>query len=180
MGSLLRDHTMTQLASTACSRPWWGGGDLATLQSKMLPPSEISEQIADYQADIWSNIRFQISDARCRCHNLSVDPDFRFQISDFWAKIYPRTRFLVRFQISDFTCPDQAPSHGPPTSFAGWRITRQSAICNLLSARAQCKEKAAGQIQITVCKFQMSLGRAPDLRRAHIVSRFQFPDFKAS
>ena len=53
-----------------------GGG--VTLQSEMLPPSEISEQIADYQADIWSNIRFQISDARCRCHNLSLDPDFRF------------------------------------------------------------------------------------------------------
>ena len=111
-----------------------------TLQSEMLPPSEISEQIADYQADIWSNIRFQISDARCRCHNLSLDPDFRFQISDFWAKIYPRTRFLVRFQISDFTCPDQAPSHGPPTSFAGWRITRQSAICNLLEHNAKRKQ----------------------------------------
>ena len=115
-----------------------GGG--GTLQSEMLPPSEISEQIADYQADIWSNIRFQISDARCRCHNLSLDPDFRFQISDFWAKIYPRTRFLVRFQISDFTCPDQAPSHGPPTSFAGWRITRQSAICNLLEHNAKRKQ----------------------------------------
>ena len=116
------------------------GGGGVTLQSEMLPPSEISEQIADYQADIWSNIRFQISDARCRCHNLSLDPDFRFQISDFWAKIYPRTRFLVRFQISDFTCPDQAPSHGPPTSFAGWRITRQSAICNLLEHNAKRKQ----------------------------------------
>ena len=75
-----------------------GGG--GTLQSEMLPPSEISEQIADYQADIWSNIRFQISDARCRCHNLSVDPDFRFQISDFRSDTRPGDRFLR--EISDF------------------------------------------------------------------------------
>ena len=73
-------------------------------------------------------------------HNLSLDPDFRCQISDLWAKIYPRTRFLVRFHISDVTCPDQAPSHGPPTSFAGWRITRQSAICNLLEHNAKRKQ----------------------------------------
>ena len=150
------------------------------MQSEMLPPSEISEQIADYQADIWSNITFQISDARCRCHNLSLDPDFRCQISDFWAKIYPRTRFLVRFQISDFRFHLPGPGAFPRTAHELWRMAHHSPVCYLQSARAQCKEKAAGQIQITVCKFQMSLGRAPDLRRAHIVSRFQFPDFKAS
>ena len=47
------------------------------------------------------------------------------------------------------------------------RMAHDSPVCYLQSARAQCEEKAAGQIQITVCKFQMSLGRAPDLRRAH-------------
>ena len=65
---------------------FWGNLYTISRQSEMLPPSEISEQIADYQADIWSNIRFQISDARCRCPNLSLDPDFGCQISDFWAK----------------------------------------------------------------------------------------------
>ena len=126
----------------------------------------------DYQADIWSNIRFQISDARCRCHNLSVDPDFRFQISDFWAKIYPRTRFLVRFQISDFTCPDQAPSHGPPTSFAGWRITRQSAICNLLEHNAKRKQpgRFRSQFASSRCPWAVLLTSAPshDLRRPRL------------
>ena len=96
---------------------------------------------------------------RAVCHNLSLDPDFRCQISDFWAKIYPRTRFLVRFQISDFTCPDQAPSHGPPTSFAGWRITRQSAICNLLEHNAKRKQpgRFRSQFASTRCPWAVLL-----------------------
>ena len=126
-----------------------GGG--ATLQSEMLPPSEISEQIADYQADIWSNIRFQISDARCRCHNLSLDPDFRFQISDFWAKIYPRTRFLVRFQISDFTCPDQRrlPTDRPRALQDGASLTSLlSAICSSTMQRESSRADSDHSLQV--------------------------------
>ena len=61
VGSLLRDHTMTQLASTACSRPWWWGGG-GTLQSEMLPPSEILQITKQISGQI-SDFRFQMPDA---------------------------------------------------------------------------------------------------------------------
>ena len=66
VGSLLRDHTMTQLASTACSRPWWWwGGARRPCNLKCCPhPRYLSRlQITKQISGQISDFRFQMPDA---------------------------------------------------------------------------------------------------------------------
>ena len=148
------------------------------MQSETLPHSRDLSRLQIIRQISGQISRFKISDAGCRAHNLNLDPDFRFQISDLWARIYPWTRFPVRFQISGFTWTRRLATDHPRAQQDGPSLTNLiSAICT--STRQGERSRADHSLQILDVP-ELSLDRTLDLRRAHTVSKFQFTDFRAS